>query len=122
MKMGAVTVLFYKDEKGCPVKEWLDTIDKKAKAKGNVRIERLADVGNELKRPEADYLRDGIYELRWRLQSVNYRILYFFHDREVVVLANGLTKEKTVPPRDIEIAMRRKSEFEKNPVLHTEER
>lgn len=117
-----VGVRFYKDEKGCPVKEWLDQIGKRSKAKGEVRIERLAELGHELRRPEADYLRDGIYELRWRLQSVNYRILYFFHDREAVVLTHGLTKEDTVPPREIEIAIRRKLDFERDPKKHTEVR
>jgi hypothetical protein len=35
-----------------------------------------------LRRPHADYLEDGIYELRWRNGTVQYRILYFFHGRE----------------------------------------
>jgi hypothetical protein len=43
-----------------------------------VRIERLRDLGHELRRPEADYLRDGIYELRVGLGSVNHRMLYSF--------------------------------------------
>jgi DNA-binding XRE family transcriptional regulator len=47
-------------------------------AKCAVRIRRLADLGHELRRPEADLLRDGICELRARLGTVNYRILYFF--------------------------------------------
>lgn len=117
-----VAVRFYRDEKGCPVKDWLDRIGKKAKAKGEVRIERLGEIGHEMRRPEADYLRDGVYELRWRLQSANYRILYFFHDREAVVLAHGLTKEDVVPESDIETAVRRKGNFERDPNKHTEER
>lgn len=52
---------------------------KKALDKCRVRIERLRDLGHELRRPEADLLRDGIYELRVRLGTLNYRMLYFFH-------------------------------------------
>jgi hypothetical protein len=29
-----------------------------------LRLERLREMGHELRRPEADFLRDGIYELR----------------------------------------------------------
>ena len=115
-----VKVIFYKDAECCPVKIWLDRLPKKAKTKGTVKIERLGELGHELKRPEADYLRDGVYELRWRFQSVNYRILYFFHGREAVVLAHGLTKEDIVPLRDIEIAIGRKKKFESDPIRYRE--
>jgi hypothetical protein len=84
-----------------------------------VRIERLRDLGHELRRPEADYLRDGIYELRVGLGSVNHRMLYFFHGRVAAVLAHGLVKEREVPPRDIEEAIRRKRKFDLDPEGHT---
>ncbi len=118
--MPNVEVIFYQEKDGAsPVREWVNELPKKIRAKARVRIERLAELGHELRRPEADYLRDDIYELRWRVQSVNYRILYFFHGREVVVLAQGLTKERAVPPGDIDLAVKRKMEFSKNPKLHT---
>lgn len=117
--MPSTRVVFFKDEGGCPVLDWLDQLSKKIQAKAQVRIERLAEMGHELRRPEADYLRDNIYELRWRVQSVNYRILYFFHGKEVVVLSNGLTKEDRVPPREINLAVERKAAFESDPAGHT---
>jgi ribosome-binding protein aMBF1 (putative translation factor) len=90
-------VFFYQDEDGrAPVVEWLKTPrreDRKAYAKCVARIRRLAEAGHELRRPEADYLRDGLYELRARHGRVNYRILYFFHGQQVALLAHGLTKE-----------------------------
>jgi hypothetical protein len=39
----------------------------------------LRELGYDLRRPEADLLRDGAYELRVRLNRVQYRILYSFH-------------------------------------------
>lgn len=118
--MPNVEIIFYQDRNGkCPVLEWLDELPKKIQEKAEVRIERLEELGHELRRPEADYLRDDIYELRWRFQSVNYRILYFFHKRDVVVLAHGLTKEQEVPEREIALAVERKKEFEKNPSSHS---
>lgn len=97
---------------------WLNGLPKKAYAKAFVRIERLAELGEELRRPEAEYLGNDIYELRWRLQSVNYRILYFFHGKNLVVLAHSLTKEKHIPQRDIKIAIQRKAAFEADPEAH----
>ncbi len=84
-----------------------------------VRIERLKALGHGLRRPEADYLRDGIYELRFGFRSMNYRILYFFHGRVAAVLAHGLVNEREVPPREIEEAVQRKRKFELDPERHT---
>ena len=72
-----------------------------------------------MRRPEADLLRDGIYELRIGLQRVNYRILYFFHGRAAAVLAHGLTKKDAVPDTAIETALARKRKFEQGPALYT---
>jgi phage-related protein len=118
-------VFFYQDEDGgAPVVEWLKTLrreDRKAYAKCVARIRRLAEASHELRRPEADYLRDGLYELRARHGRVNYRILYFFHGQQVALLAHGLTKEGEIPPGDIERAKRRKDAFEHDPERHTYE-
>jgi len=101
------------------VLDWLDRLPAKTQDKCRVRIERLRDLGHELRRPEAYYLRDGIYELRVGLHGVNYRMLYFFHGRVAAVLAHGLKKEREVPLRDIEEAIRRKRRFELDPQRHT---
>lgn len=117
--MPTTRVVFYKERESCPVLEWLDDLPKKVQAKAQVRIERLSELGHELRRPEADYLRDDIYELRWRFQSMNYRVLYFFDGKEVVVLAHGLTKEDQVPDQDLHLASMRKAAFEADPISHT---
>lgn len=79
-------------------------------------------MGHELRRPEADYLRDGIYELRAKHLGVNYRILYFFHSGVAVVLSHGITKQASeVPPREIDLAIRRREQFAANPDRHTYE-
>ena len=75
--------------------------------------------GHELRRPLADFLRDGIYELRVRKGRVNYRILYFFHGRSLAILGHALTKEDKVPRTDIERAIRRKKAFEADPARHS---
>lgn len=54
-----------------------------------------------------------------RKGRVNYRILYFFHGRDLAVLAHAITKEDQVPDADIERAIRRKKAFASNPAAHS---
>src|SRR5437763_13764878 len=108
-------ILFRAADGIVPFLEWFGRLPSKAQDKCRVRLERLQELGHELRRPEADFLRDGIYELRVGLQGVNYRMLYFFHHREAVVLSHGIIKERIVPPREIDIALERKAQFASNP-------
>lgn len=63
-------VIFYREDDGTvPLLEWLDSLVVKAQDKCRLRIERLAEMGHGLRRPEADYLRDDVYELRVSLQG-----------------------------------------------------
>ena len=120
--MPKTKVIFYKDDDGSvPVLDWLEQLPSKAVAKCLLRIERLGELGHELRRPEADLLRDKIYELRIGLQGINYRILYFYHGDVAAVLAHGIIKESAVPPKEIERMIERKRRFETNPKKHTHE-
>ena len=117
-------VVFYQERRNdVPVLDWLKSLlkqDRKGYANCVVRISQLAELGHELRRPTADYLRDGVYELRAKHRNVQYRILYFFHGQNVAILAHALTKEGSpVPNLDIERAIKRKELFEKNPDKYT---
>lgn len=117
--MPKTKVVFYKeDDDSVPILEWLDSLQPRALDKCMVRIERLEEMGHELRRPEADFLRDGIYELRVGLQHQNYRMLYFFHGRIAAVISHGLVKEAEVPAKEIDKAIERKRKFEQNPKTH----
>lgn len=116
----AEVILFREDDESVPLVEWLKSVPKKPQAKCVAALTRLEELGHELRRPEADYLRDGIHELRVRFQSVNYRMLYFFHGRTVTVVSHGCTKERVVPKREIDAAIKRKERFEKEPRKHSE--
>jgi hypothetical protein len=102
-------VVFYQEEGEVPVLKWLTRLlkeDRKGYANCAARIKQLAASGYELRRPAANYLRDGIYELRAKHIHVQHRILYFFHGQNVAILAHAITKEEAaVPPIDIERAM-----------------
>ncbi len=118
--MPRTRVVFYREREGnVPVLEWLDTLPAKIQDKCVVKIERLRELGHELRRPEADLLRSGIYELRIGREGMNYRILYFFHGRMAAVLAHALVKEREVPTKDIQTTLERKRCFEQDPHTHT---
>jgi phage-related protein len=109
-------VFFFRDPKGdsVPLLKWLDDLPVKVKVKCVERIDRLGELGHEIRRPEADFLRDGIYELRASFRGVHYRMLYFFAGKAVVVVSHGLTKEREVPSREIDFALKRKHMVEAN--------
>ncbi|MGD0868261.1 MAG: type II toxin-antitoxin system RelE/ParE family toxin [Bryobacteraceae bacterium] len=120
--MPKIRVVLYREGDGsCPFVEWFDELPAKAQDKCYLRLERLREMGHELRRPEADFLRDGIYELRVSLQGVHHRMLYFFHGVMVAVVSHGLVKERAVPPKEIDRAMECKKRFEANPARHTYE-
>jgi phage-related protein len=118
-------VAFYREADGrAPVVIWLQELlrtNERAWANCRARIELLGQFGHELRRPAADYLRDQIYELRAKQGHVQYRILYFFHGRNAIVLAHALTKEDEITKADIERAIKRMILFKANPKSHTYE-
>lgn len=112
--------IYCESDGSAPFLEWFDKLPEKVQDKIYIRLERLEEMGHELRRPEADYLRDDIYELRIKAQSVNYRILYFFHRRHLVILSHGFTKQQAkVPDKEIKLAIRRRTVFQKSLSRHT---
>jgi phage-related protein len=118
--MPQTSVVFYREEDGSvPIVDWLDALSDKAKDKCRLKLERLRERGHELRRPEADFLRDGVYELRVRLGKVNYRMLYFFYENIAAVVSHGLVKEQRVSPNEIDRAVKAKQRFVRDPKRHT---
>ena len=119
--MPATDVVFYREENGSvPALEWLDGLgNAKAIVKCRAKLMRLAALGHELRRPEADLLRDGIYELRIALSHINYRLLYFFSGKDAVVVSHGFTKEAKVPASEIELAIARRERYRLDSAAHS---
>ena len=111
-------VVFYKEGETVLFGQWLERLPVKAQAKCLSQVRLLRSHGHELRRPIADYLRDGIYELRPTYQGVNYRILYFFSGKNIVVISHGISKESEVPPVEINRAIERKKRYEADPKAH----
>ncbi len=117
--MPRTLVLVYQEEGSVPLLEWLDGLPERAQDKITARIELLAERGHELRRPHCDYLEQEVYELRVRLGHVQYRILYGFVGRNVVLLSHGCTKEDAVPKSEIARALRNLAAYKSAPAKHT---
>lgn len=126
--MPQTEVRFYKDsDDKSPIIEWLQGLPDppmQVRTKCDASIRALRDQGHELRRPAADSLRDGIHELRFRVVTVQYRLLYFFHgqERHVAIITHALTKEGTIPDKDIDYAISCRKAFDLDPDAHTYKR
>ncbi len=117
--MPKTKIMIYQESEGIvPLLDWLDNLSKRAKVKCIEKIERLQTFGHELRRPDCDYLIEGIYELRARARNVNCRILYAFTGKDIVLLSHGFTKQKKVPKSEIERAVKNLYKYRRNPQKH----
>ena len=118
--MAKTEVVIYQEKEGdVPLLEWLDNLTPKVQDKCIARVELLAEYGHALKRPHCDYLENDIYELRSRHGNINYRILYAFVGRSIVLLSHGCTKEKRVPKAEINRAIRNRDNYVRDRKAHT---
>ena len=107
------SIRFFRDDVGGePVREYLDTLPTNQKMKIDAYLQVLSKNGPNLRRPYADNLGRGLG--LWELRPGRHRILYFFHDREIIILSHAFLKKTwEIPKRDVAIAFRRKQIFER---------
>ena len=118
--MPKTDIRIYQDADGTvPLLDWLDSLPDRAKDKCGAVISRLADFGNQLRRPDCDYVSNGIYELRARAGNVNYRVFYSFVGKQIILLSHGCTKQKKVPTKEIKRAIENLRKYKENPKTHT---
>ena len=106
-------IKYYKNNEGeCPIEDFIKTLSKKEQEKVKAYLEYLKQEGINIRRPQADYLRDGIYELRLKLKEKNLRTLYFFCFENYIVLTHAFFKKtKRVPTNEINRALIYKQDF-----------
>lgn len=117
--MPRTQVVFFRELDGSvPLLDWLANLPQRVRRRCIMRIERLRELGHEIRRPESDLLRDHIHELRVGVAGRNYRMLYFFHGRTAAIVTHGIEKERVVPPNEIDLAVARRRMFLANPQAH----
>ena len=103
-------IYYFSDERGrFPVEEFIRALPPRERLKVLAYINSLRAHGHELRRPMADYVTRGLYELRPHAN----RIFYFFYLGESAVLVHAIRKKTDkLPERDIALALRRKAKAE----------
>lgn len=111
--MNEFEIIFYKKEDGkIPVKEFLDSLESKMKAKVAKEIELLKIRGNDLREPHTKHIEDGIFELRIKQSSDISRILYFFTIGKKIILTNGFIKKtQKTPKNEISLAKKYRNDY-----------
>lgn len=101
-------IIFFSQTNGtCPIRDFLDSLDVKMRAKTLRTIALLKVNGNQLREPYSKLLDDGIYELRVKQGNDISRLLYFFVVGRKIILTNGFIKKTQKTPIE-EIALAKK--------------
>jgi phage-related protein len=101
-------VTFYRKESNGeePVKEYIDRLDKKTRAKVLKYIEFLRECDGYLEEPYSRHIQGKIRELRVDFSSNRHRIFYFvFVGRNIILLSAFLKKTPKAPTKEIEKAL-----------------
>ena len=115
----AYDVEFYQKENGeVPVRDFLESLPPKLRAKTFREIELLKDHGPDLREPHTKSIKGkenkGIYELRVKFSTDISRIFYFSYTGSTFVLLHGFVKKTNkTPPREIERARKNKEDYER---------
>lgn len=97
-----------------PVETFLNSLDKKMRAKALYGISILEEFGNTLREPHSKPIGDGLFELRIKFASDITRILYFFVVNNKIILTNGFVKKTAKTPKsEIELARKYKADYER---------
>ena len=97
-----------------PVKEFLDGLEPKMRAKAVYGLSVLEEYGNALREPYSKPIGDGLFELRIKFASDITRIFYFFIVGNKIILTNGFVKKTAkTPPGEIKRAKDYKDDYER---------
>jgi hypothetical protein len=86
------------------VAEWLDGITLKEFASVLPCIEQLTERGRGLRMPASRSLGEGLFELRFDLNRVSWRISFFFADARRIVLSSVFRKQRMNERHEVEQA------------------
>ena len=107
MSDGSYEVVFYRSPRGeCFAEEFLNGLPTKVRGKILRWIEALEIHGPSLPRPYADIVRGKVRELRIVFGSNQYRLLYFFAGKQILVTHGFVKKTGQVPIPELERAER----------------
>lgn len=92
-----LTCRFYRSDQGNePVRDWLKTLTIEVKTEIGADIERV-QWRWPVSKPLVDGLGGGLYEVRTKVASVQYRVLFCIKESTMVLLHGFVKKARTAP-------------------------
>lgn len=76
----------------CPVSSFMEHLKPRSIAKVLHYLNLLQEKGPTLPRPYADFLHDGIHEMRIKVKGENVRLLYFFCYETYIIMYSAFSK------------------------------
>ena len=106
---------FYQSTNGNePVREWLLKLDEKNRKTIGKDVQKV-ELGWPIGMPYCRPLKDGLYEVRSNISSQRIaRIIFFIKTNEMILLHGFIKKSQKTPKPDLDLAIKRKKEVEKN--------
>lgn len=96
----------------CPVKEFIDSLDRRTQRKFFYKKEFLEQFGPRLPYPHAKYIGAGIHELRFEGTEGAVRVIYFFYRGSTIIFTNGFIKKTNkTPKKELALARQRMKLF-----------
>ena len=111
--MASRSCFYYLTESGrSPVRDFIDSLDSSSQRKFFFVKSLLDEFGRKLPQPHAKHIGNEIFELRFKGQEGQVRVLYFFFHQDKVIFTNGFIKKTgKVPDREKTLAIERKKAF-----------
>lgn len=97
---------------GFILQDFLESLDMRSQQKFLYVQSLLEEFGTHLKMPFCKYLKNDIFELRFKGKEGAVRVLYFFVKDRRIIFTNGFVKKTQKTPRkELDIAVKRKNLF-----------
>ena len=95
-----------------PVKEFVEALNVKERAKVARTIDLLEEFGINLGMPYAEHVEGELWELRARLSNNRYRIIYFLNTGKVFIMLHGFVKKtQKISKNELETAKKRLRDY-----------
>ncbi|MBF0433079.1 MAG: type II toxin-antitoxin system RelE/ParE family toxin [Fibrobacteria bacterium] len=107
-------VVFYTTVNGkSPVEENISKLANPDQAKAYSSLNFLEEHGYRLREPHVKTLKGNLKELRFRIKPGQYRVFFFFHNQDDIVLLHSFIKKTQKTPKTaISTALKRQKDWE----------
>ena len=107
-------VEYYEDSNGrWPTKEFIDALGVKERAKVAWTLDLLEEFGISLGMPYAEHIEGQLWELRARLASSTFRLIYFLDTGNTFVVLHGFAeKTQKISSKDLQIVRNRLKDYQ----------